>query len=91
MGIHRPFRPRGSTVYKVIAAPSCFDSDQQWKMWREAARACAKNEVGVTGFCTDCTPEYQKQMVLEKRCEHPETEFAIDKDGFTGYWPRKAA
>ena len=31
--------------------------------------------------CRDCTPSYQLRMKRQGRCEHPETMFAVDRDG----------
>lgn len=48
--------------------PRCFDSQEQFKLWVEAARQVS---AGNSFICTDCLPEYQKQMVIEKRCCKP--------------------
>jgi len=33
------------------------------------------NMVPRIGFCEDCTPEYQREMVAAGRCENPEIRF----------------
>ena len=35
----------------------------------------------VGGYCTDCTPQYQQQMIYARRCAHPGTTFDADGDG----------
>lgn len=73
--------------------PLCFASPEQYKNWVKAARACARGSKElISGFCTDCTPEYQAQMIELNRCEHPDVQFAVDRDGFmSGYRPNGAA
>ena len=63
--------------------PLCFSSLEQFKAWK----LLAINTVGVlSGICTDCTPEYQKAMIKENRCTHPEIQFGLDEDGLvTGF------
>jgi hypothetical protein len=48
--------------------PKCFDSQEQYILWRQAAR---QSSPGQSHICTDCTPEYQKKMVSDKRCAKP--------------------
>jgi len=57
--------------------PACTDP-YAYKLWREVANRVIPHY----GFCTDCTPEYQAKMIREHRCEHPETLFEVDEDGF---------
>jgi hypothetical protein len=68
---------------EVTSAPACFESLRQYKNWLALAR-----NVGDSGICTDCTPEYQKQMICQRRCAHPEAKFRMDEDGFiAGFIP----
>lgn len=61
------------------SCPPCFSSDQQYDLWREAARACWP--AGGSGYCADCTPEYQSVMIAHHRCAHAGTRFVMDSDG----------
>lgn len=56
--------------------PRCA-SKEIYTEWRKAAY---KSRPGEAGFCTDCTPEYQTQMIAENRCEHPWIEFDYRED-----------
>lgn len=64
--------------------PRCF-TPEQWVLWRtphHSVRVPAKH------CCEDCTPEYQAEMLAAKRCDHPETTFIRDADGFiSGHRP----
>lgn len=63
--------------------PLCFASKEQYASWGELARGSTR---ALYGPCTDCLPKYQAEMIKEKRCEHPEVQFAVDSDGFiSGY------
>ena len=57
--------------------PMCFDSDEQFKLWRSAAKIA---HPGGSWVCSDCTPEYQAKMIKEYRCEKPLARF-IREDG----------
>lgn len=57
--------------------PACFDSFEQFKLWREAARHASP---GQSYICADCLPDYQKRMIAEKRCAKPLAHF-IRVDG----------
>jgi len=65
--------------------PLCFDSKTQYRIWKNAGLLTG----GVSsGICTDCTPEYQKEMLLQNRCMDPTVKFGIDDDGMViGYTP----
>ena len=60
--------------------PACFVSRKQYDLWIEAEK---RERVTSSGYCTDCTPAYQARMKAEGRCEHPNTTFGQDGDGFT--------
>ena len=66
--------------------PLCFDSRNQYEMWKLAGL----NTGGVSsGICTDCTPEYKKEMLLQERCTEPSVKFGLDEDGLVfGYIPK---
>ena len=58
-------------------SPKCFDSRDRWVIYLESAQAARKPgrqpfEDGIYrplfNFCTDCSPEWQAQMVAELRC-----------------------
>ena len=74
------------TAPKAIAEfrPDCF-TPAQWVLWRtphNSVRTPAKH------CCEDCTPEYQAEMLATERCQHPETTFSRDADGFvSGHRP----
>ena len=55
--------------------PSCTNR-AQYKLWREIVP-----HVGRSGFCTDCTPEFQHQSLVNDCCDHPECVFFLDEDG----------
>lgn len=45
---------------------------------------------GVAGFCEDCLPDYQKDMIWEGKCDNPDVIFDIDEDGFVyGKYPTR--
>lgn len=54
--------------------PACFDSDEQFKLWRSAARIA---HPGGSWICSDCTPEYHAKMVAAHRCEKPLARFIV--------------
>lgn len=33
-------------------------------------------------YCEDCLPEFQREMIKKKQCQHPEVFFRVDEDGF---------
>lgn len=57
--------------------PACFDSYEQFRLWKEAARAAYP---GASYICSDCTQEYRDRMISERRCAKPLTRF-IRVDG----------
>lgn len=59
--------------------PLCFASEEQWKFWNNQARY---SRAGPSGYCSDCTPEYQSEMLRARRCEHPNVLFGVDNEGF---------
>ena len=59
--------------------PACFNSRREYRMWKIAAANPANIKIHA-GYCTDCTPAYQAEMLAAGRCEHPETEFIEDPE-----------
>lgn len=65
---------------KESGVPLCFDSQHQWDLWREQAKASKlKNR---SSYCTDCTADYKLKMIAQQRCRYPETSFRLDVHGF---------
>lgn len=61
---------------KTKNVPKCFSEPDDHVIWLELDTRACRVESGSAGFvCKDCTPEYQKEMMLQERCEHPEVEF----------------
>lgn len=62
--------------------PLCFHSNRQYQQWQKAAaRSGEADHLHHSGYCTDCTPEYQSEMIRQFRCKHPGTTFKHDADG----------
>lgn len=57
--------------------PTCTTQDA-YELWKKSSRVA----IPIYGFCEDCLPEYQSKMIRCHRCEHPETIFEEDDDGF---------
>lgn len=53
-------------------APSCFESQKVWNLYRQGATYSAGN--GHT-YCTDCTPAHKQEMQIHDRCRFPGTVF----------------
>lgn len=65
--------------------PKC-STPKQFAEWKIMARL---HSPGRAGFCRDCTPERQREMIAAFRCENPVVAFRLDDDGFEeGYYPR---
>lgn len=59
--------------------PMCFSSALQYRMWKASAQ---RVNPGDSKYCADCTPEYQSEMIRQRRCAHPGTTFHETADGF---------
>lgn len=72
-------------------APPCFSDDAQLLAWRNMNHAVhAAGLSNPSGYCEDCTPDYQARMCAEGRCKFPETSFVpLPQGGVEGR--RKAA
>ena len=60
-----------------IEIPPCV-SAEKFEKWRDAAGYA----IPKAGFCGDCLPEYQRDMMRVGKCSHPEIRFLLDEDGF---------
>jgi hypothetical protein len=88
---------RANELLRFNSVPACATKDQ-WKEWYELARRSPP----LYGFCTDCTPQYQKKMIADNRCKFPGIKFRVvydeqdkpnthkidRKGGIEGYLPR---
>lgn len=75
----KPAQKSTSIIFARHARPACF-AQKDWDNWRAPIGGVQLRRP--SSFCEDCTPEYQAQMLAVKRCEHPETIFSRDADGF---------
>jgi len=66
-----PDEPSLHIKIRFDGIPKCV-SAEQYALWTEAARFMPPQTYG---FCTDCTKEYQTEMLLQERCAHPEVKF----------------
>ena len=57
------------------STPKCATTEQ-WLEWKLLARKI----IPAYGFCTDCLPEYQAKMILQKKCKFPEVKFRVVYD-----------
>ncbi len=58
--------------------PACFKSIGEFANWLAATK---RTGMPKSGYCTDCTPAYQREMLTAHRCGHPGVTFSIDDDG----------
>ena len=80
--------------------PGCATT-QQINVWRgatfnrkemrwEGGFSSAKVRVAKDGFCSDCTPEFQRKHKEIGDCTNPRVVFERDEDGFiSGVLPKK--
>lgn len=69
--------------------PACFESQEQYNQWIEAARSAKACMPYIMQACADCTPEFKQRMEACGRCENRHVEFKEDDDGFlSGYTSR---
>lgn len=68
-------KPGKSTkpLHLPTKAPPCFDSQEQWNLYRPVAVYSAGN--GFT-YCSDCHPKRRDAMNTEGRCRFPGTTFS---------------
>ena len=65
---------------KRIPVCATFEQYKEWRLTAMNILPPAKS-----WFCTDCTPQFQKQMKSEGRCDHPYIRFEHYYDGIEGY------
>jgi hypothetical protein len=70
---------------KVVQGSYPCASDDQYKEWKTTARMMRPPTN--TWFCTDCTPQYQREMKAQQLCSRPEIRFRSGADGIEGYLP----
>lgn len=63
--------------------PPCF-TKQEYAEWQTLAYL-SLDRMEMTTYCTDCLPGYQREMLQEERCTHPDVTFkkVLAKDGGT--------
>ena len=61
-----------------VAAPPCFASQSDWEIYRKLANYSAGDGFK---YCTDCAPEYQREMRKQGRCKFPKTAFVNTPGG----------
>jgi len=71
--IQRIDRKLRQTIHFRGRVPKCFDNKLQYETWKEQALVC--HPFPSFGVCTDCTPEYKLEMMLQRRCENPHIDF----------------
>jgi hypothetical protein len=52
---------------------------RQYRVWKSMA---SRIRAGASGYCEDCTPEFQQLRIEQGRCLHPGTTFHCGSDGF---------
>ena len=61
------------TIPVALTYPPCFDSEASYQQWVTAYRNSNEERRGT--YCSDCSPEYQAEMVRAGRCLWPGTTF----------------
>jgi hypothetical protein len=61
--------------------PPCFPNSDRWVIWRLIELQAAAPQH--SGYCSDCTREYQHEMKLQERCTRPDVVFDVDEDGWS--------
>lgn len=62
------------TQYKTWEKPACFTDAEQYKDYMWLIRV-VDQPLDEENYCLDCSCEYQRKMIAEGRCAHPETKF----------------
>ena len=78
--VRRPFK-QAKPVPMPKKAPACFDSQDDYGIYKVLAQLTATD--GFT-FCTDCTPEYRDAMKAAGRCKYPGTTFTRNNGVIVG-------
>jgi len=59
---------------------------EQYEKWRKVARLIPPPVT--SWFCTDCTPEYQKGMMRQRKCARSYIKFETSREeGYVGFVP----
>lgn len=66
------YRRTVASMYYSCATAAQYDE------WRERARLSRPNLSA--WFCTDCTPQYQAEMISQKRCARPYIRFKLVRE-----------
>lgn len=53
--------------------PACFPDAASYAVWATPVRGMKFSREH--GYCADCTPQYQKLMLQQGRCEYPGVTF----------------
>ena len=62
--------------------PHCFEDAKQFAGWVAYARM--SQPAPAHSYCEDCTPDFQAQMIRQKRCQYPGTLFHKVEGGWVG-------
>ena len=61
----------------ATVSPLCFTSQRVFELWKSTSYMDADATI-----CSDCSFEYQQQMVAQQRCAYPDTTFHKGINGF---------
>ena len=50
---------------RVKPPPRCFEDVETFHQWQDCQRRC----YSATAICEDCTPEYERHMQAQARCD----------------------
>ena len=63
--------------------PPCHNDDE-WEHYIEDEAASVDDTTtppSHSGYCQFCTPEYQAEMIAQRKCVHPNVTFRLDEEG----------
>ncbi len=66
---------------QFASRPECFSADE-WKEWKRLA-VIAPPPIK-HGYCNDCLPGYQKEMIGSGNCRYPNVTFLTSGEGIVG-------
>lgn len=77
---------KSTTKRKTVFVSYECATTEQYREWVSAARSFPPPES--SWFCTDCTPAYQQEMILQRKCARPSIKFQVTREeGVVGYLP----
>lgn len=79
-------RQKVKANHALRLSPACFDSTQDYLAWSGFARQAPVQPYA--RHCEDCTKDYQSEMILAGRCEHPEIYFGRVDGAMVGIHPK---